>query len=388
MKTHLYNRDNISICHVLTRLDIGGMENGVVNICNRLDRSRFRPLVCCLNSTGPMASRLQPDVELVNMEIPEGLRIGAIQKVAQFFREASVDIVHTHAWGGGSFYGILGAKFTGVPIVINGEHGSFFNKSHQKVLQRILYSLCDMNLAVSDSLKDKVNRIIGIPLSRITVIPNGVDTEKFSGIHPRDEIIARLRKESFPFDAQSFYIISIGSLKPEKAPIMLLQGIKRLLTHDPSLAVKVIFVGDGPYREAMTTFIRAEGLGGVAFLLGNRMDIPELLSIADVLVSTSIARHEGLSNVMLEAMASGVPVIATRSVGAVELITDGVNGFLIDPDSVEQLVECLALLYHDHNMLRTMGMNAKELVWDQFSINRMLQDYEMLYLTLFRAKLS
>ncbi len=385
MSAHIDKK--LAVCHVLNRFDIGGMENGVVNICNCLDRSRFNPIVCCLNALGPMIKRLHPSVQLYCMDYSKGVRLRDLIDLTLFFKRSKVDIVHTHAWGEGSLYGILAARLARIPVVINGEHGSFFTRFHQRVAQRIIYSLCDANLSVSESLKNRVNTIIGLPLSRIKVIRNGVDTERFNGNYPKFEVIERLHSEGYLIDLQSFYVIVIGSLKPEKAPMMLLCALKRLLMANPSMKLNVIFVGDGPDREKMTCFIETEGLHNVVFLLGNRDDVPELLCLADVLVSTSIARHEGMSNVMLEAMSSGVPVLATRSVGAAELVKDGVNGFLVEPGDDTILAGRLEELYYDAELLRVMRHNARTLIWDQYSIKRMMQEYEDLYDDLIQEKM-
>jgi len=379
--------NKITICHVLNRFGIGGMENGVVNICNRLDRSRFNPIICCLNALGPMAKRLNPSTQAYCMDYSKGFKFRNVIGLALFFKRSRVDIVHTHAWGEGSLYGILAARLARVPVVINGEHGSFFTKRHQKIAQRIIYSLCDANLSVSESLKIRVNTIIGLPLSSIKVIRNGVDTEIFNGNYPKREIIERLYSAGYLLDLQSFYVIVIGSLKLEKAPMMLLYALKRLMMDNPSMKLKILFVGDGPDREKMTSFIERESLHNAVFLLGNRGDVPELLCLADVLVSTSIARHEGMSNVMLEAMSSGVPVLATRSVGAAELVKDGVNGFLVEPGDETMLAGRLEELYHDVELLRGMRDNARTLIWDQYSIKRMLQEYEELYDDLIQEKM-
>ena len=331
------NHKIINICHVLTRLDIGGMENGVVNICNELDRKLFKLTVCCLNSSGPMASRLLSDVEVCDLGLSEGKNLRNLLKVASYFRHASPDIVHTHAWGAGSIYGIVGARLAKVPIVINGEHGSFFTKKYQILIQRLLFHLCNANLAVSDSLKHKVEEILFVPADRITVIKNGVDTEIFSGNYSRSDTIERLYNEGFSIDEKNFNIISVGSLKPEKSQLTLLNAVCDNTILKSSVPVKVLLIGDGPDRPSLNMFVERYGLKDTVLFLGNRSDIPELLNIADLAVSTSVSKHEGLSNFILEAMASGVPVIATKSVGSKELINDNLNGYLIDENNIEEL---------------------------------------------------
>jgi len=303
-----------------------------------------------------------------------------IFKMALLFRQRSIHIVHTHAWGGSSLYGILGARLARVPIVINGEHGLFFTKPRQILAQRILFHLCDSNLAVSESLKIRTHSILGVPLNKITVIKNGVDTERFTGSYPKDKTIRRLRDEGFSVEEESFFVVSIGTLKPDKAQIRFLRAIKKICNDEPGNKIKFLFIGDGDDRTSLESFVENEGIKNAVVFLGHRSDIPELLSVSSILVSTSF--DEGLSNVMLEAMSSGIPIISTRSMGVAELINDGIDGFLVEQEDAVQLAEKIMMLYHDKSLLQTMGKNAKNLINQRYSIKKMVEGYEHLYLKL------
>ena len=177
------------VCHVVTTLGVGGMENGIVNLANNHNRDKFEIVICCLNTAGAMAERLKDDVRLCFLNENEGFSLTRILRVARFFRKLRPDIVHTHAWGGGSLYGVLGAKLASVPVVVNGEHGAYFTNKRQVLLQKILFSLCDYNLAVSNTLKIKTGEVLKVLVEKITVIRNGVDPVKFNGLHSTARVL-------------------------------------------------------------------------------------------------------------------------------------------------------------------------------------------------------
>ena len=376
--------EKVKVVHVVPSLDTGGMENGVINICNMLERASFQPTICCLNRPGAMAGRLKADVQLFNMNMQEGRPFINCWNLIWYFRELRPDIVHTHAWGGGSFEGIVGAKLTRVPVIINGEHGSFFLKSHQVMLQRFLAAMCNITLSVSKSLKERVVKNLRIPPEKIKVIPNGVDTDIFSGRHDCSYLREELKNRfGMVVDEDSIIIGCVGSLKPEKNQMMLLAALERVGKRIEN-NLKAIFIGDGPDRSKLEQFVKEKGLLNDVVFLGIREDIPQLLSLFNILVSTSISRHEGMSNVILEAMSSGLPIVATRSIGTSELVTEGVTGFLVDDNDVGALVERLILLGNNAELRKKMGRAARRLVEKEFSIIRMVKNYEDLYLDLFR----
>lgn len=380
-------KQKIRVCHVVNALDVGGMENGVVNLCNNLDRSKFEPMICCLYHTGPMADRLRPDVRVINMAQSQGKSILSVFRLARLFKQIKPDIVHTHAWGGGSLYGITGARLANVPVIINGEHGSFFLKNHQVILQRILARISNLTLSVSESLKRRIVKNLGIPDEKIKVFPNGVDTDKFTGNYDWSYISEECtQKYGFSLNGNSFIIGSVASLKAEKNQIMLLEALREIKHENDGRKIKVIIVGDGPDLEKLMQFVRDNQLERDVVFLGNRQDIPQLLPAFDVLISTSISRHEGMSNVILEAMSSGLLVIATKSVGTTEVVREGETGFLIEENDVSALINKINLLRNDRELVRRMGAQARKIAKEQYSIAKMVENYEKLYLRILQGK--
>jgi len=370
----------ITIMHVVSRLDMGGLENGIVNICNNLDRARFNPMICCLKGEGVMKARLKADVEVFCMNYPEGKHPFRPIHLAGFFNKIKPHIIHTHAWGMGSYEGILGAKIAKTPVIINGEHGSFFLKKHQVFIQRLLAIFCDEILSVSSSLKKEIVNKIGIPSKKIKVIYNGVDETVFTGNHDTTDLRFGIKERcDVSLDDESFVIGCIGSLKPEKNQMMLLNALLRCNSIRPTNTIKVIFLGDGPDRTLLETFVKKNKLNKQVIFLGQRNDIPIVLSLVDLLVSTSVPHWEGLSNVILEAMSSGVPVIATNSVGNNELVREGMNGYLIPSQNAVLLAERIDFMYSNSPERRRMSNNARTMVRDNFSIKKMIASYDQLY---------
>ena len=189
------NKDKTKLIHVVNTINIGGMENGVINICNALDREKFAPpIICCIWNKGQMADRFREDVKLVEMNFYGRLYPIYICKLFFLFRKEQADIVHTHGWGAGSHIGILAAKLARIPVIINGEHGSFFTKKNQLIIQKILFYACNYNLSVSETLKYKGADILKVPAKKIIVIKNGVDIDKFTGNYNRLCVREELKK--------------------------------------------------------------------------------------------------------------------------------------------------------------------------------------------------
>lgn len=377
----------IKVLHFLSRLDVGGMENGVVNICNRLDRSKFELMICCLKGLGAMVDRLESDVKVFNLKFPEGRDLLRPFAVAHFLRKIQPDIVHTHGWAQGSFESILGARLAQVPVVLNGEHGGFHLKKHQIFLQILLSFFCDLTLTVSQSLKDEIVKNIGINPKTIFVIRNGVDVEKFNGEHDTASLVDEIKTkvgEDF-YRIGSFILGCVGSLKPEKNQILLLRAVKQINYLFPENNIIVLFIGDGPDRNRLEDYVYNNKLGKQVVFMGTRNNIPQVFSLLDVLVSTSVPYWEGLSNVMLEAMSSGVPVIATRSIGSIELIEDAVNGFIIESNDITNLINKIISMNKKPEIAIEMSREASILIKNKFSINEMVSGYENCYLSRFES---
>ncbi len=232
------------VVHVVQSLDVGGMENGIVNIANIINKDNFKLTICCLSHKGALANRIVDNsVSLICMDWKGGVDLNLFWSLAKIFRDIGADIVHTHGWL--SFiYGAVASKFSGIKVLINGEHGTFnLDKTRRIIAYRLLSLFVSKFLTVSLSLKAELKKTLFIRDEKIVTIPNGVDAEKF---RPRssEEIQTVKRNIGIPVTAQ--VIGSVGRLEPVKNYEMLIQAFQELYKEFPRLYC--IFIGEGSCR--------------------------------------------------------------------------------------------------------------------------------------------
>jgi len=368
-------QDSIKIVHVVHSFGVGGLENGVVNLINRLD-NHFEHTVLCLSRSGAMAERLvNRRVAVVEMKLPTDKFRFPILKLSRVLRDVAPDIVHTRGWS--CVDAISAARVTGIPCVIHGEHGWEASDPQGRNRKRMLVRKClsplvDRFVTVSDDLKRWLSQVVGIAERKITRIHNGVDVRRFS-IGQRDAA-----RRLLGLDEAAFVVGSVGRLDPVKDHSSLLQGFQSLARSEKPAYLLV--VGSGPMRQALQAQAQRLGIADRVKLLGERDDIPLLLQALDVFALTSVA--EGISNTILEAMASGLPVIATRVGGNPELVEHGMTGQMISAGDVPALTEALRSYLSDADLRRTHGANARARAEQHFSLERMAAQYADLYLGL------
>ncbi len=362
-------RKPIHIQHVLLSLQPGGLENGVVNVVNGLDPSRFRSSICCLKQAGEFANRIQQEhVQIHEMGLTGGNDCVLPLKLARLFRRTRTDIVHTRN-PEAFFYGLLGARLAGVRAVIHSEHGRTFpDKLHRMFLQRLFIRFTDRVFAVSEQLKRDLATHVGLPASRIDVIYNGVNPDKFRGADR-----SAIRRELGVHDNE-IIIGCVGRLAPVKNYGLLLQAVPGLLTsHD----VTVMFVGEGTERPILEALTESLQIRQRVRFLGHRDDLRDLLAAMDVFVLPS--HSEGMSNTLLEAMAAGVPVVASAVGGNTEIVRDQQDGLIFPAGDIEQLHTRLALLCNNSPYRQHLGQSGYARVVRAFSIQAMIARYEELY---------
>lgn len=359
----------IHIQHVVLSLQPGGLENGVVNVVNGLDPSRFRSSLCCLQSAGGFANRVRaPGVSIHEMGLGRGNDYRLPWRLARLFRRTRPDIVHTRN-PEAFFYGFLGAKLAGVGVLVHSEHGRTFpDKWHRLSVQRFFSRYTATVFAVSEQLKRDLVREVGLPAARIEVVYNGVDLSRCVPID-RESVRRRLGA-----GVSDIVIGSVGRLVPVKNYPLLLRAVRGLLAN---AVIIVALVGDGPERTALTAMAQALGLGERVRFLGHRDNVFELLAAMDVFVLPSVS--EGMSNTLLEAMAASVPVVASDVGGNPEIVRDGVDGLLFPTADEAALRERLRRLCLDLPLRARLGKAGRARILEGFSIEAMIARYELLY---------
>jgi sugar transferase (PEP-CTERM/EpsH1 system associated) len=364
------------VLHVLDHLDTGGTEFGVLKVMNGLPQERFDCRVCVMRGARPdlADSALLAGRVFYAEGAKEGSQLG-IRRLAHVFRSWRPHIVHSRNWG--AIEAIPAACLTRVPVTIHSEHGYELDMLRglpfkRRLLRRGFYCLADAVFTVSRDLSSYHARQVGWETDRIATIYNGVDTGRF-----RFRLSQRRRiREDLGLPEPRFVIGAVGRLVAIKDYATLLRAAGELLRegHD----ISVLLVGGGPERVALEKV--AATLGDRAVFLGERNDLPMLFNAMDAFAQTSIS--EGTSNTILEAMASGLPVAATRVGGNPELITHEMSGLLFPPGDLAVLAANLAQLATNPNLCQRLGEAARQRVVNEFSLDRMLTSYEALYLNL------
>ena len=366
-----YNRAQgvLRVMHVVFAFDPGGMEFGVLKLVNGLDPRRFDSAICSTRGARALAPLLAPQVAFFELRRREGNDPRLVWDLYRLFRRERPHIVHTHAWGT-LLEGLIAARLARVPIVVHGEHGTLQLRRQQRVCQRYGWSRVDRVLSVSTRLAERMSREIGFPLDRVQTIRNGVELSRFAGLMGRAD--ARLAL-GLPVEAP--VVGAVGRLVPVKDHVGLVEAAA-LLGRD-GLRPVVVIAGDGPLRADIETRAAALGVGSQVRLLGHRQDIDTVFAALDIFVLSS--RSEGLSNTILEAMAAGVPVVATRVGGADEMVVEGTTGLLVPAASPEELATALRRLLLDPALRTTMGHAGRARVEQAFDLAETVRRYEALY---------
>ena len=361
----------IHIQHVLLSLQPGGLENGVVNVVNRLDPARFRSSVTCLKEAGAFAARLRgPEIAVHAMGLKPGNDLRLPLRLARLFRRTRTDVVHTRN-AEAFFYGVLAAKLAGVRRVVHSEHGRVLPDTRRRMAaQRLLLRFTDAAFAVSEQLRRDLVSHLGVCEGRFEVIYNGVDVAR---VARADRASAR---RALGAAADELVVGSVGRLVPVKNYGLLVRAFARV-AGATARPMRLVLIGDGPERASLAAAAEAHGVAARTALLGHREDVAELLVGLDAFVLPSVS--EGMSNTLLEAMAAGVPVVASDVGGNREIVADGRSGLLFASGDEAQLAAHLRGLLEDPGRRAQLGSAGHDRVVREFSMNAMIRNYEALY---------
>ena len=365
----------IQILHVVTSLEPGGLENGVVNLANQLDPLRFKTSIACLERVGEFAQRLGRDTELTCLEKPPGFRLSAIVELARMIARTRPDVIHTHNLGP-LIYGTLANLASGnKAVVLQGEHAQLRpdeKTRKRRFIRKVCYRSCGMVHAVSGGLREDLTAN-GFANDKIRVILNGVDCVRFSP--PGEEERNSLRKKHGLLQ-DGLVIGIVGRFGEFKGHARLIRGFEQLAEKHPRL--QLLMVGDhGPEKDRVMELVAASPYRERIVWSGFQSEPADFYRMMDLLVVPS--ENEGLSNALLEAMACGVACVAHPACGANEVVVEGVNGMLRPMADAGQLATVIREAIADPLRLRELGIQARRTAEQGFSMTAMLSGYSRLY---------
>ena len=358
-----------------TSMPVGGAEVLLADLVRGLDRNRVLPEICCLKEQGPLGEQLAEELPVHSGLLSSKYDLRVLPRLIRLFRRRRVDAVVTVGAGDKMFWGRLAARLAGVPVVASALHSTGWPDSIGR-LNRLLTPLTDAFIGVADAHAEHLANAERFPRERVATIYNGVDTNRFS---PGDG--TTIRRE-LGIDTNAPAVGILAALRPEKNHELFLRGAAEISTKLPSCCF--IVIGDGPCREPLESLTQELGIVDRVRFLGSRSDVPEILRALDVLALTS---HNEASPVsILEALATGAPVVSSEVGSVPEVVVPGETGSLFQPGDQEAFVAATVSLLQDPDTRRRMGEEGRRRVCQRWSLEAMVSGYEELLCGLHRTK--
>jgi sugar transferase (PEP-CTERM/EpsH1 system associated) len=367
------------IVHVLYRLDTGGMEQVAISVINHSGK-RYRHAIVALAGIGAMRNRIaDPAVPCLSLDKKAGKDWGCYFRLWKVLRRLKPDIVQTYNIGTLDVAPV--AWLAGVRRVVHAEHGRDVadpdgTNRRYRTMRRWLQPFIARYVAVSADLENWLRERVGIASRKVACIPNGIDIERYAGAAGSRELRPLLGAFAPP---GTFVVVNVGRLDPVKGQAGLIAAFKLLCDSSPATAarLRLVIVGEGACRNSLEAHIARLGLHDQVCLLGDRKDVPAILAECDVFALSSVA--EGIPLTLLEAMAAGLPIVATRVGGVGEVVLDGVTGTLVEPGNPAVLAQALRGYMEDALRRAQHGEAGRQRVEQHFSLAAMLAGYTSLY---------
>lgn len=359
--------------HVIHSLDVGGAEEMVANYARHLDRTRFSPSVCALRSGGRLFDQLKRE------GVPAfliGKRAGAdartLWRLVRLLRREKIDILHTHN-ASAHGWGLLAAVIARIPILVATEHSIHFPGRGGKIyplLRRLFRHRFAIVISCSEQVRNAQLAPWQLPAKKHVVVHNGIDISRYE---PLSKLASTT--EEFQLESSRPVVGTIGSLTLHKGHIFLIDAIVKL--RELGFVPQVLIVGDGPLRGELMAKVALHGLEEQVLLLGRKDNVSQILPHFDIFVLPSL--REGFPITILEAMAAGLPVIATDVGGNREAIAHGETGLILPPADADALVSALRTMIENPEHAREMGKRGRRRAMATFRVERMMTATERLY---------
>ncbi|MCF6353708.1 MAG: TIGR03088 family PEP-CTERM/XrtA system glycosyltransferase [Candidatus Polarisedimenticolaceae bacterium] len=366
------------IAHIIYALSIGGLENGLVNIINRMPPDRYRHVIICLSGYDDFAKRIdRDDVCLFSLSKRPGKDLDLYRRCFNLLRELKPDIVHTRNLTALEMQ--LPAFFAGVSARVHSEHGwgagdPAGNNRKNQLIRKIVRPFVKHYIPLSAELEGYLRDKIGVDSKRLTRICNGVDTRKFSP--------ATQARSHYPetFKPQNIKVIgAIGRMDAVKDPLILIKAFVLLLQRRPELKeyLRLVWIGDGSQLKVSKEALTSYGLDSITWFPGSRHDVACIMRGFNLYVLSSLS--EGISNTLMEAMATGLPAVATNVGGNAELVSDGETGMLVEKANAEALADAMNCYIESPDLCEKHGAAGRKKAEEKFSLDSMVTRYMGVY---------
>lgn len=373
----------IKVAHLLYIIGPAGKEKGVLKIVSMMDKSKFDVDLIVLRDIVYKNLINTRDLNIITLRPVQGNSLKTIPQLREIFKKNRYDIVYTHSWNT-LLEGYLAALLARIPIKIHGEHGTFERSYLKDKLQKLLWNRFDTVTVVVGDLEKKLRQIFAYRKNNIKIIYNGADHGKF---RPSPEFRETFRKQHGL--ENNFLVGTVGRFHPIKDHLTLIKGFKHFRSR--VLDAKLVLVGGGgktgeKNKRRYNELTEELGIKDDVVFIPPVSNPEALMNTFDVFVLSSIS--EGCSNVILEAMACGIPLVVTDTGGNPELVTDNDNGLLFEVGNDRELSEKLLSLHGDPALRQKFSRRGVQLIKERFSLDKTVSNYEALYAALYKQKMN
>jgi len=364
------------ILHLNNTSSIGGAEQVILDLAALIDPEKFKSYVSAFREGELVSEMRKRNIRFLWLkESTQVYDYKFLKNITRLIKENRIDLIHSHTWGT-DFYGYWASKILGVPMLATVHNRYYiFEKWTRRLSYKVLISHVQKIVAVSKDIQNLLKKDLKLLPQKIKLIYNGIDTSRFE----KKFELGKLRKE-LNLSKGDLILGNVGNLREVKDHHTLILSFSKVSPFFPQ--AKLLIIGEGELKTNLIKLRSELGLDDRVLFLGHRDDIPSLLNLMDIFVLSS--RLEGCSISILEAMASGKPVIATSVGGNPELVLEGKTGLLFPSAEPEKLAETVIQLLKDEKLRKRMGEEGRKRVKEKFSKESMVKNYGELYSRILR----
>jgi glycosyltransferase involved in cell wall biosynthesis len=375
--------EKINILHIYQNSNIGGIQQQLLSVLKSYDKEVFNPIFCCFRHKGEIGKEIERmGIEVIAFNRPRyykfSIGIDIVRDLYRLIKQKNIQVARSHRYHA-NLYGRVAARLADVPVIVSSVHDNYRmdKRLKRRIINHILSKISDKIIAVSESIKKDIVIYDKIDTSKILVIPNSVDIERFN---PEGNF-ANI-KEEFLIKNNDIVIGFVGRIVPAKGLEYLIDTLSYL--KEEFRNIKLLIIGEGSLVDGLKEKSKENNVNDSVIFTGRRRDIHDILSCIDIFVMPSIA--EGLPNALLEAMAMAKPIVATEVGGIPEVIKNGINGLLVPPRNAESITTAIKTLLADMHLTTKMGQRARNYVEENLSIQATVRKWESLYISLLKEK--
>lgn len=365
----------VRLLHLITRLPIGGAERLLLGILRNLDDRRFESVVCCIQDRGELAEEAEAlgvPVIALNLMQRGGHDRQVVPALRRLIREQHIDLVHTHLYHA-NLYGRLAARKEGVPAIASVHNTYKKRKWYRHLINRWLARKTFVVTAGSEDVERDLLEVDCLPKAKVVRLPNSIDLSRVE-----TKLSVAEAKQRFGFAPSDIVIGTVGRVEEQKGQAFLLEAFARLSQRPAGGQLKLLLVGDGRLLSQLKESAERLGITQTSCFPGNIAKLADVYRSIDIFVMPSL--WEGLSLAMLEAMAAGLPIVATEVGGARDVLGNSQWGLLTPAHDSAALADAIAVLLDNPQRRAEMASGGADRVRKNYSVTALTSQLSNIYL--------